>query len=430
MSDTVTRLNAALEGRYRIERELGEGGMATVYLADDLKHERQVALKVLKPELAAVVGADRFLAEIKTTANLQHPHILPLHDSGEADSFLFYVMPYIQGETLRDRLERDKQLPVDEAVRMAVDVAEALHAAHQQGVIHRDVKPANVFLVGGELGRPKVLDFGVALPRSEQDPQQQTQLVGTPNYMSPEQVIGKDLDARTDLFSAGIVLYEMLAMNRLFHGKTELETLMLVRDCNTKEAVERLPAGVSEDLKAILERALHWLDKTGHLHFGCFRYFNAAGATAERGEDHTPELHLIPLVIQAATGKRDAITIFGDDYDTPDGTCVRDYIHVCDLADAHVLAIGAIVPGQVKVYNLGNGEGFSVREVIETCREVTGHAIPAEVAPRRPGDPPRLIASSDKIRTELGWAPKFQNIQPIVESAWAWHLRNPQGYGA
>ena len=133
-------------GRYRIERELGEGGMATVYLADDLKHERSVALKVLKPELAAVVGGERFLAEIKTTANLQHPHILPLFDSGEADSFLFYVMPYVEGESLRERLDREHQLPVDEAVRIASDVAEALQAAHDQGVIHRDVKPANILV--------------------------------------------------------------------------------------------------------------------------------------------------------------------------------------------------------------------------------------------------------------------------------------------
>ena len=135
MSDPITRLNAALEGRYRIERELGEGGMATVYLADDLKHERKVTLKVLKPELAAVVGAERFLAEIKTTANLQHPHILPLFDSDEADSFLFYVMPYVEGESLKEKLDREHQLSVDEALRITTDIAEALQAAHQQGVI-------------------------------------------------------------------------------------------------------------------------------------------------------------------------------------------------------------------------------------------------------------------------------------------------------
>src|SRR5210317_1483063 len=160
MTDPISRLNAALEGRYRIERQLGEGGMATVYLADDVRHDRRVALKVLKPELAAVVGADRFLAEIRTTANLQHPHILPLFDSGEADSFLYYVMPYFEGESLRDRLDRERQLPVPEAVRIATEVAEALHSAHEQGVVHRDIKPANIML---SQGRPLVADFGIAL---------------------------------------------------------------------------------------------------------------------------------------------------------------------------------------------------------------------------------------------------------------------------
>ena len=160
MPDPVTRLNTALEGRYAIERELGEGGMATVYLADDLKHERQVALKVLKPELAAVVGAERFLTEIKTTANLQHPHILPLFDSGEADGFLFYVMPYVEGESLRERLDREKQLPIEDTVRIASEVADALEYAHRQAVIHRDIKPENVLL---QEGRVLVADFGIAL---------------------------------------------------------------------------------------------------------------------------------------------------------------------------------------------------------------------------------------------------------------------------
>ena len=160
MSDPIVRLNTALEGRYHIERELGEGGMATVYLADDLKHERKVALKVLKPELAAVVGAERFLAEIKTTANLQHPHILPLFDSGEADTFLFYVMPYVEGETLQLRIEREKQLPVDEALGIATAIANALQTAHDHGIVHRDIKPANILLSRGE---PLVADFGIAL---------------------------------------------------------------------------------------------------------------------------------------------------------------------------------------------------------------------------------------------------------------------------
>ncbi len=160
MFDLPTRLAAALEARYAVERELGAGGMATVYLAHDVRHDRAVALKVLKPELAAVMGAERFLSEIRTTANLQHPHILPLYDSGEADSFLFYVMPYVEGETLRERLAREKQLSVEETLRLAKAVGGALDFAHRKGVVHRDIKPANILLQDGQ---PLVADFGIAL---------------------------------------------------------------------------------------------------------------------------------------------------------------------------------------------------------------------------------------------------------------------------
>jgi serine/threonine-protein kinase len=258
MSDTVTRLNAALEGRYRIERQLGEGGMATVYLADDLKHERQVALKVLKPELAAVVGADRFLAEIKTTANLQHPHILPLHDSGAADSFLFYVMPYIQGETLRDRLEREKQLPVDEAVRLAIDIAEALHAAHQQGVIHRDVKPANILLSGG---RPLVADFGIALAVSAAGGGRLTETglsMGTPYYMSPEQASAdRDPSAASDVYSVGCVLYEMLVGEPPYTGGSAQAVLAKILTEDARAATRMrpsIPANVDSAIRKALEK--------------------------------------------------------------------------------------------------------------------------------------------------------------------------------
>ena len=221
MTDPIERLNAALDGRYRIERELGEGGMATVYLAEDLRHERHVALKVLKPELSAVVGADRFLAEIKTTANLQHPHILPLFDSGEADGFLFYVMPSVEGESLRDRLVREGQLPVEEAVRLASAVANALQAAHDKGVIHRDIKPANILLSGGE---PLVADFGIALAVGVAGGGRLTATglsVGTPNYMSPEQAMGgPHVGPASDTFSLGCVLYEMLVGGPPFEAKT------------------------------------------------------------------------------------------------------------------------------------------------------------------------------------------------------------------
>jgi UDP-glucose 4-epimerase len=165
--------------------------------------------------------------------------------------------------------------------------------------------------------------------------------------------------------------------------------------------------------------------------FVALRYFNVAGAdpTGRIGEDHSPETHLIPLILQVPLGKRPSIKVFGQDYDTPDGTCIRDYIHVCDLADAHVLALGAIEPGQVKAYNLGNGEGFSVKEVIDACRTVTGTPIPAEQAERRPGDPPRLVASSAKAIAELGWRPKYPKLPTIISHAWAWHKANPGGYG-
>jgi UDP-glucose 4-epimerase len=166
------------------------------------------------------------------------------------------------------------------------------------------------------------------------------------------------------------------------------------------------------------------------LGFAALRYFNVAGAhpDGDIGEDHSPETHLIPLVLQVALGQRDEIKIFGDDYDTSDGSCVRDYIHVCDLADAHLLAAEAIEPGVVKAYNLGNGEGFSVKQVIETCRSVTGMDIPATVAARRPGDPARLVAASDKAMAELGWRPKYPQLSEIVQHAWAWHRAHPTGY--
>jgi len=166
--------------------------------------------------------------------------------------------------------------------------------------------------------------------------------------------------------------------------------------------------------------------------FVALRYFNVAGAhpDGDIGEAHSPETHLIPLVLQVPMGLRDDIKIFGDDYDTPDGTCIRDYIHVCDLADAHVLALGASQAGRVKVNNLGNGEGFSVKDVIQTCREVAGHPIPAEIQPRRPGDPARLVAASQRAMDELGWQPKMPYLKEIVGHAWAWHEKHPEGYEA
>jgi serine/threonine-protein kinase len=221
MTNQLTQLNAALSDRYVLQEELGRGGMATVYLAHDLKHDRMVAVKVLHPEVAAVLGAERFLKEIKVTANLQHPHILPLHDSGQADRFLYYVMPYVQGESLRQRLERENQLPLDEASHIAREVADALSYAHSLGVVHRDIKPENILL---ESGHAVVADFGIATAMSEVGPERLTETgmtLGTPVYMSPEQAAGdRDLDGRSDLYSLGCVLYEMIAGQPPFPGPT------------------------------------------------------------------------------------------------------------------------------------------------------------------------------------------------------------------
>jgi UDP-glucose 4-epimerase len=193
------------------------------------------------------------------------------------------------------------------------------------------------------------------------------------------------------------------------------------------EEEQIIPGSPYGESKFILERMLHWLDRIHGLRYAALRYFNAAGATARRGEDHSPETHLIPLVLQVALGQREQIQVYGNDYPTRDGTCVRDYIHVTDLAQAHILALRALDEGS-RTYNLGNGQGYTVREVIETARQVTGHPIPAVDTPRRPGDPPELVAGSGKIRRDLGWQPRFPDLYEIVQSAWNWHRTHPRGY--
>jgi len=219
-------LAAALADRYRLERELGAGGMATVYLAEDVKHRRRVAVKVFRPDLAAVLGVERFLREIETTANLRHPHILPLYDSGEADGFLFYVMPLVEGESLRGALTRVRRLPVEDAFRIAGEVADGLSYAHERGVIHRDIKPENILL---ESGHAVVADFGIAKAVSTLDGNQLTQTglaVGTPAYMSPEQALADaSLDGRSDLYGLGCVLYEMLVGEPPFAGGSPQRTI-------------------------------------------------------------------------------------------------------------------------------------------------------------------------------------------------------------
>ena len=192
-----------------------------------------------------------------------------------------------------------------------------------------------------------------------------------------------------------------------------------------KETTSQNPINPYGESKLCFEKVLKWYSECYGLKYVALRYFNAAGATGKYGEDHNPETHLIPILLQVAQGKRDKAMLFGDDYDTPDGTCIRDYIHILDLAQAHEKAIYAPQSGH---YNLGTGSGYSVKQILDAARKVTGHPIPADVVPRRPGDPPRLIACSQRARTELGWNPQFENPETIIESAWRWRLAHPDGY--
>ncbi|MEO8479478.1 MAG: serine/threonine-protein kinase, partial [Gemmatimonadota bacterium] len=240
----MNRLSEGLADRYTLERELGAGGMATVYLAHDIKHDRDVAIKVLHPDLGAALGGERFLSEIRTTARLQHPHVLPLLDSGEADGLLYYVMPLVTGETLRARLERERQLPIEDAVLIAREVADALGYAHGLGVIHRDIKPENILLQGGHA---LVADFGIALAVQSAGGQRMTQTglsLGTPQYMSPEQAMGeKQIDARSDIYALGAVTYEMLVGEAPFTGPSVQAIVARL--------ITEVPRGMSAQRKAV-----------------------------------------------------------------------------------------------------------------------------------------------------------------------------------
>jgi len=254
---TLDRLRSAVSRTYTIDRELGRGGMATVYLAQDVKHERLVALKVLHPDLAASLGPERFLREIKTVARLNHPHILALHDSDEADGFLYYVMPYVEGESLRERLDREEQLPIDEAVHHGRAIASALDYAHRQGIIHRDIKPENVMLYEGEA---MVMDFGIAKAVSaaaESETLTQTgMMVGTPAYVSPEQAAGEiNLDGKSDQYSLACVVYEMLTGERPFSGATP-QAVMSKRFSETPKPVRTIRSAIPESVERAVTRAM------------------------------------------------------------------------------------------------------------------------------------------------------------------------------
>jgi UDP-glucose 4-epimerase len=252
-------------------------------------------------------------------------------------------------------------------------------------------------------------------------------------HFASKTLVGESMEQPFLYIGENIVCGLNLLHSAVEHG---VRRFILSSTANLFDDPERIPIAETERIvpgspygesKNILERMLHWLDRIYGFRYAALRYFNAAGASVERGEDHAPELHLIPIVLSVAQGKRENVIVFGDDYPTRDGTCVRDYIHVLDLAQAHILALYALERGSRK-YNLGNGQGFTIREVIETARQITGHPIPYQIGPRRPGDPATLIASSETIRRELGWKPQYPELSDIIGSAWRWHQAHPQGY--
>ena len=287
---------------------------------------------------------------------------------------------------------------------------------------HRAAVHPEAVLVEGDLANRGAIDAVLTQHRPEAVMHFASKTLVGESMQDPFLYVGDNVTNGLNLFKSMVE-----------HG---VKRIILSSTANLFDQPERMPSDESERIipgspygesKFILERILHWLDRVCGVRFACLRYFNAAGATLTRGEDHDPELHLIPIVLQVAMGKREKAAVFGADYPTRDGTCVRDYVHVVDLAQAHILALGALDGGS-RYYNLGNGEGFTVKEVIDTASEVTGMAIRAEIGPRRAGDPAVLVASSNKIRKELGWAPKFPHVRAIIESAWRWHQTFPDGY--
>ncbi|HTQ39609.1 MAG TPA: UDP-glucose 4-epimerase GalE [Pirellulales bacterium] len=308
-------------------------------------------------------------------------------------------------------------------------VVEQLVAKGEQVVVfdnlyqgHREAVHPRATFVQGDLSNRSAIDD--ALKRHQPH---------TVMHFASHTLVGESMKQPFQYLGENITNGLNLLQSMQQHG---VRKFILSSTANLFDAPRKMPIDEEEQLvpgspygesKFILERMLYWLDKIHGLRYAALRYFNAAGATAERGENHHPELHLIPIVLQVALGQRDSVTIFGDDYPTPDGTCVRDYIHVADLAEAHILAMQAI-DQKSRLYNLGNGKGFSIKQVIEAARKITGHAIPFQNGPRRPGDPAVLIASSERIRKELHWQPKYPDLHSIIESAWNWHKKHPQGY--
>jgi UDP-glucose 4-epimerase len=286
---------------------------------------------------------------------------------------------------------------------------------------HRRAIDPRATFIAGELRQPESIGQAMATARPE-----------AVMHFAANALVGESMQNPSKYFhnnvGGGLNLRDAMVAN-------EVPRLVFSSTCATFGPPDKLPMDESlpqrpinpyGESKLIFERILRWYDQIHGLKFVALRYFNAAGASARYGEDHRTETHLIPNVLKVALGQRPHVEIYGTDYETPDGTCIRDYIHIVDLAEAHILALGAAGSA---FYNLGTGGGNSVSEVISCCRRVTGHAIPVVEKERRPGDPPRLIAASALIKKQLGWEPRYQSLDAIIESAWAWHQRHPEGYG-
>ncbi len=288
---------------------------------------------------------------------------------------------------------------------------------------HRRAVPEEAIFIHGDLADRALLDQVMAEHRPEAIMHFASNTLVGESVEKPFLYLGDNLTNGLNLLHSavehGVRRFILSSTANLFDDPAEIPI----------KAEERIvPGSPYGESKYLLERLLYWMDRLYGMRYAALRYFNAAGAASpDLGEDHLPEYHIIPLVLQVALGIREKITIFGDDYPTPDGTCVRDYIHVLDLAQAHILALRSLDKGS-RAYNLGNGQGFSVKEVVDTARLITGHAIPAVIGARRPGDPAVLIADSLKIKQELGWQPRYPGLKDILGSAWAWHLKHPQGY--
>ncbi len=310
----------------------------------------------------------------------------------------------------------------------SIAARQLLESGHQVTVYdslvtgHREAVPAGVEFIQGDLGDNKTLGSALKINKYDAVMHFAAFIEAGESMVNPPKYYQNNLINSVNLIDLAV---------KAGIGRFVLSSTAAVYKSSDQPLGEDSPLGpvnIYGHTKLMIEEVLDFYREIHGLRYAALRYFNAAGALPDQGEAHQPESHLIPLVLQVPLGKREAIKIFGTDYPTPDGTCIRDYIHIVDLVSAHTLALDALEDQQKLVYNLGNGKGYSVREVIETAREVTGHPIQVEETDRRPGDSPRLVASSENIRKELGWEPKIPKLKDIIQSAWFWHQSHPEGY--